>query len=184
MPIYFQNLKNFYLDLKTNYTKDDKYLAVITQNGLWIKDSFDDYVYIINAQKIDSKFLVNTFITQFDSNYEVIKNIQSKKINIERNEWVAHDVKIYQNNESQEEKYISLYSNFNYEKVQSLFSNLSSLSIQYLYFLSLFLWDVGKKVRIYPHLGSRFTSLFLLKLFEYFKFIFIEISFFKSYIIA
>ena len=126
---FSSNLKNLYLELKNNYSSDDKYLAVITQNGLWIKDSFDDYVYIINAQKIDSKFLVNTFITQFDSNYEVIKNIQSKKINIEKNEWVAHDVKIYQNNESQEKSNITLYSNFNYEKIQSLFSNLSSLSI-------------------------------------------------------
>ena len=126
---FSSNLKNSYLELKNNYSSDDKYLAVITQNGLWIKDSFNDHVYIINAQKIDKTFLVNTFITQFDSNYEVIKNIQSKKINIENNEWVAHDVKIYQNNESLEKKQFKLKSNFNYEKIQSLFSNLSSLSI-------------------------------------------------------
>ena len=31
-------LKVLYLQLKTNYTQDDKYLAVITNNGLWIKD--------------------------------------------------------------------------------------------------------------------------------------------------
>ena len=38
-------------------------------------------------------------------------------------------MKIYQNNESIEKKQFKLYSNFNYEKIQSLFSNLSSLSI-------------------------------------------------------
>ena len=54
----------------------------------------------------------NTFITQFDNNYEVIRNIQSKKINIENNEWIAQDVKIYQNNESIENKQLKLYSNF------------------------------------------------------------------------
>ena len=32
------NLKNFYLELKSQYTTDGKYLAVITKNGLWIKD--------------------------------------------------------------------------------------------------------------------------------------------------
>ncbi len=32
------NLKFFYLDIKNDYSKDDKYLAVITSNGLWIKD--------------------------------------------------------------------------------------------------------------------------------------------------
>ena len=31
------NLKNFYLELKSPYTSDGKYLAVITKNGLWIK---------------------------------------------------------------------------------------------------------------------------------------------------
>ena len=126
---FSSNLKNLYLEIKNNYSSDDKYLAVITQNGLWIKDSFNDHTYIINAQKINDKYLINTFITKFDKNYEVIKNIQSKKINIENNHWVAENVKIYQNNESNEIDQFKLYSNFNYEKIQSLFSNLSSLSI-------------------------------------------------------
>ena len=30
------NLKNVYLELKNKYSSDDKYLAVITKNGLWI----------------------------------------------------------------------------------------------------------------------------------------------------
>ena len=38
------NLKNAYLELKSNYTSDDKYLAVITKNGLWIKDKIDDKI--------------------------------------------------------------------------------------------------------------------------------------------
>ena len=38
------NLKNFYLDLKSDYTDDDKYLAVITKNGLWIKDIYDENI--------------------------------------------------------------------------------------------------------------------------------------------
>ena len=31
-------LKNKYLQIKNDYAKDKKYLAVITKNGLWIKD--------------------------------------------------------------------------------------------------------------------------------------------------
>ena len=123
------NLKNLYLELKNNYSTDDKYLAVITKNGLWIKDSIDEDIYIINASRINNKFLENTFITQFNSKYEVIKNIQSKKVNIENNEWIAKDVKIFKNNESERLNELKLYSNFNYAKIQSLFSNLSSLSI-------------------------------------------------------
>ena len=52
------NLKNFYLELKSNYTTDGKYLAVITKNGLWIKDKIDDSIIIVNSSSIDGEFLV------------------------------------------------------------------------------------------------------------------------------
>ena len=35
-------LKFTYLELKNVYAKDNKYLAVITENGLWIKDIFNE----------------------------------------------------------------------------------------------------------------------------------------------
>ena len=38
---FSSNLKNFYLELKSPFTTDGKYLAVITNNGLWIKDEID-----------------------------------------------------------------------------------------------------------------------------------------------
>ena len=123
------NLKNFYLELKNNYSADDKYLAVITKNGLWIKDNVDGKINIINALKIENEYLIDTFITQFNENYEVIENIQSSKIDISKNEWTAYDVKIYKNNLSNQIQELKFFSNFNYQKIQSLFSNLSSLSI-------------------------------------------------------
>ena len=126
---FSSNLKNFYLELKNNYSSDDKYLAVITKNGLWIKDNIDNGIYIINSTKINDNYLIDTFISQFDSNYNLIKNIQSKKIDITNYEWIAQDVKIFKNNETKKLENLKLISNFNYEKIQSLFSNLSSLSI-------------------------------------------------------
>ena len=51
------NLKNIYLEIKNNYSKDNKYLAVITNNGLWIKDFVNDEIRIINAAKIDQNYL-------------------------------------------------------------------------------------------------------------------------------
>ena len=62
-------LKNEYLKIKNNYADDNKYLAVITKNGIWIKDNFDDGTIIINADKIDGKYLVNSSITKFDKNF-------------------------------------------------------------------------------------------------------------------
>ena len=72
---------------------------MITKNGLWIKDSVKENIYIINALKINDEFLIDTFITEFNNKYEVIKNIQSKKVDISNNQWIAHDVKIFKNNE-------------------------------------------------------------------------------------
>ncbi len=126
---FSSNLKNVYLELKSKYSSDDKYLAVITKNGLWIKDRIDEKINIINAERIDEKYLIDTFITQFDDDYEILKNVYSEKINIENKEWVAENAKIFENNLSIEKSNYMIKSNFDYEKIQGLFSNLSSLSI-------------------------------------------------------
>ena len=81
------NLKNFYLELKNNYTSDDKYLAVITNNGLWIKDNINGNVSIINASKIEDKFLVEASITELDGGFNVIRHIETDKIDISNNSW-------------------------------------------------------------------------------------------------
>ncbi len=127
------NLKNIYLDLKNNYTSDDKYLAVITNNGLWIKDNINGNISIINAKKIDDKFLIRASITELDKKFNVKKHIETQKIDITNSNWLIEKPTVYQNNEKK--KFNSLYfkSNFDYERIQSLFSNLSSLSIFELY---------------------------------------------------
>ena len=47
-------LKNLYLGLKSNYTEDKKYLAVITNNGLWIKDIYNENILMINASSFNN----------------------------------------------------------------------------------------------------------------------------------
>ena len=78
------NFKNIYLEIKSKYTVDGKYLAVITKNGLWIKDKVGTKSYIINSSEIKNNFLINTFITEFDNDYNVTKNIKSNKIDISK----------------------------------------------------------------------------------------------------
>ena len=73
--------------------------------------------------------MIDTFITQFDDEYRVLNNIQAEKIDISDNNWLAYKVKLYNNNQSEKKETFVLKSNFNYEKIHSLFSNLSSLSI-------------------------------------------------------
>ena len=122
------NLKNFYLELKSSYTKDGKYLAVINKNGLWIRDKIDDKILIINSAKINDNYLINNFITEFDKSFQVIRNIKSEKIDITDNQWIIIEPEIIIENVSQKKEKILINSNFNYERIQGLFSNLSSLS--------------------------------------------------------
>jgi len=122
------NLKNFYLDLKTNYTKDSKYLAVITKNGLWIKDVINEKTLIINSAKIEQNQLINSYISIFDQNFEIIENIVSSKIDVTNKEWVILDAEIFKNNEKKNIENYKIQTNFNYQIIQNLFSNLSSLS--------------------------------------------------------
>ena len=68
-------LKNEYLKIKNNYAGDKKYLAVITKNGIWIKDNLDTGTIIINADKIDGEFLINSSITKFNNKFQIKKNI-------------------------------------------------------------------------------------------------------------
>ena len=123
------NLKSFYLELKLKYTADGKYLAVITNNGLWIKDVVDGNINIINSAKINDNYLINAFITQFDENYNVIQNIKAKEINIKENNWKINEPIILKGNNKVTTNTLEIYSNFNYEKIKSLFSNLTSLSL-------------------------------------------------------
>ena len=123
------NLKNIYLELKNTYTSDDKYLAVITNNGLWIKDNIGTNINIINASKIDERSLVNASITELDNNFNVIRHIEAETIDISNKNWIVNNPAIYVGNDKEMINFINFYSNFDYERIQSLFSNLSSLSI-------------------------------------------------------
>ena len=130
---FSSSLKSFYLELKSQYTSEGEYLAVITKNGLWIKDKIDNKILIINSSKIDQNYLIGNFITEFDSNFKSIRNIQSDKIDITKSEWIIFNAKIYKKNDYEKEDQLKIKTNFNYKKIQSLYSNLSALSIFQLY---------------------------------------------------
>ena len=122
------NLKNFYLEEKSQYTTDGKYLAVVTKNGLWIKDEIDDKIYVINSTEIKDNFLIDNFITEFNKNYEVIRNVQSKKIDVSKKQWLISNAKIYNNNDYEIKEVLKINTNFNYKRITTLYSNLSSLN--------------------------------------------------------
>ena len=126
---FSSSLKNFYLELKSNYTNDGKYLAVITKNGLWIKDKINNKIIIINSLQVKQNFLINNFITEFDEKFNVIRNIQSEKIDTSNKLWLIYNAKIYNQNNYNKQSLLKLETNFDYKRIQTLYSNLSSLNI-------------------------------------------------------
>jgi lipopolysaccharide export system permease protein len=124
-----QIYSNTIFKLKINFSDDKLYLAVVNKNGLWIKDVVNNQTSIINSSKIENNFLTNTFITTFDENFNLIKSLKSDKIDIKDNEWLIYNPTIFKDNISQKTDLIKFTSNFNQKRIESLFSNLSSLSL-------------------------------------------------------
>ena len=59
--------------------------------------------------------LQDAYISEFNSNYEIIRNIKSKRIDITKKEWVIENAEIYVQNNKIETKKLYLKTNYNYE---------------------------------------------------------------------
>ncbi len=122
-------LKNEYLKIKNEYAKDKKYLAVITKNGLWIKDNQEREIMIINADKIENEFLINSSITRLDKNFIITQNIVAEKVDVTNKEWILHKAIITEpDNKSLKYDRTNIKTNFDLERISNLFSDLSSLT--------------------------------------------------------
>ena len=127
---FSSKLKFLYLDLKNSHSQDDKYLAVVTENGLWVKDEIDNKVYIVSASQIKESRLLNVLISEFDTNFDLVRVIHSSNIDITDYDWVIIKPTITKNNESVKlDNNIKITTHFNSTKIKSLFRNMSSLSI-------------------------------------------------------
>ena len=165
--IFFYNfsakLKYFYLDIKNDFASDNKYLAVITENGIWIKDEIENKKFIINANLIEGDILKDVVITQFDNNFSPQKYIYGKIVNIKNNDWLVKRAIIINNNVRTIEDDFLFESNFNSEKINTLFSNLTSLTIWELYNLKEEYISVGYSVKeINLHLQKIYSFPFYL----------------------
>jgi len=172
---FSSNLQKYYLEIKNQYITDKTYLAVINKNGLWIKDIIDKEIRIINSSKINNNILEDAFITVFDENYNFKSNIRSNKIDIKNKTWLIHNASVYEQNANRKIQELKFKTNFNQQRIESLFSNLSSLSLLKLYdlrnnykSLNYSLIDVDmqiNKILVYPiflTLMTIFSSIIML----------------------
>tara|TARA_Y100000816_G_scaffold260351_1_gene216552 strand:+ start:2805 stop:3884 length:1080 start_codon:yes stop_codon:yes gene_type:complete len=127
---FASTLKFFYTDIKNNYSKDDKYLAVVTDNGLWLKDEIDDSILIIKANYIEDQNLKNVIINEFDKDFNLLSTIQSDTVEISEKNWKIYYPIITKKNISIKDKdEIRYLTSFDIEKIRNLFSNISTLNL-------------------------------------------------------
>ncbi len=155
-------LKFFYTDIKNQYTDGNKYLAVVTDSGLWVKDEIDNSILIVKATSIENDDLINVVINKFDNDFNLINTIQSNKINIKNKLWIIEDPLITKKNvTSSETKQLNIQTNFNKEKIKTLFSNISTLHLFELFDLKKDYENLGySSNEITQHLLNLFSTPF------------------------
>ena len=123
-------LKHFYYDLKNNLSEENKYLAAVTENGLWLRDQNEENLNFINADRLKDNYLENVSITVFTNEFDLIRNIESKKVDITNSLWIMKSVSVYENNFPKKIiDVLEFQTSFDKDKLYSLFSNLYSVSI-------------------------------------------------------
>ena len=127
---FSSKLQFIYLDFKNKHSQDNKYLAVVTENGLWIKDEANGNINLINAYKMDENILRGVTITILNKQFELIENITSNEVDITKTKWVIKNAKVVKFDSTfvDSKNEIFFQTNLDYKKINSLFSNLSSLS--------------------------------------------------------
>ena len=123
-------LKFYYTDIKNNFSNDNKYLAVVTDSGLWLKDEVNNNTLIVKANYIKDNFLIDVIINKFDDKFNLLDTVQANEVDIIDKDWVIKSAIITKDNISQKKNdNIILKTNFDQEKINSLFSNISTLNL-------------------------------------------------------
>jgi len=139
-------LTHKYLDIKNQYTKDNDYLAALTENGIWIKDKIDGNTNIIRAKRLSKNSLIDVSIYKFDENNESLLRIETRNADISKHNWKLSDATIYYNDSNNISGYFAEYSfvsHFEINSIKNIFSNLDAISF----------WELNKLKENYKYLG-------------------------------
>ena len=134
---FSSNLKSKYLDTKNRFSNTNEYLAIVKDDGLWIKEEIEDSIFIIHAKKFDEQQLRSLTISEVDNYYEYKNTLIAKRANIVSKNWKLKDVSLVDENGIKKNFKSYVYnSSFNGEVISNLFSNLNALNIYELHNLS------------------------------------------------
>ncbi len=155
------SLIKYYETQKAQYSRDVDHLISINKNGVWIKE-FDTLGYkIINAEKLNNKTLEKISIYIFDNSHTLLKRIESESAIITNSPWNMKNVNVYELGESSNYFFnnYEFYSDKTYEKINSLYKNLNTVSFLDLTINYSKLNEKGYSKKILNEKINRFISL-------------------------
>ena len=125
-------MMKYYEQTKSEYSLDLDHLVTINKNGLWIKETLETGSRIIHASEIEKNFLKDVTIFNLNNNNRLVSKIHSKLSNVNNYEWELNKVFIFKFENGITENEIhenySIYSNYDYEKITTLFKNFDTMS--------------------------------------------------------
>ena len=159
---FSSSLKSKYLDIKNRFSNTNEYLAVVKDDGLWIKEEIENNIFFIHAEGFDKNILKELTITEIDKYYNSKNTITAEKANIVSKNWYLENVSLI-DKDGKKEDYKSLVHNssFDGEIISNLFSNLNALNIYELHNLSSSYLKIGySNTDIKIHLNKIYSMPF------------------------
>ncbi len=153
----------YYEDIKGKYDLDKSHLASITSNGIWIKEKMNEDIHFIKSIEFNDDFLDGVSVYKFDKNNFLFERIEAKRADINNTDWIMEDVRVTNfskdNVISKQFEQMTFYSNFNKAKLNSIYSNLDTISFYKLITQSNDLVDKGYNYKLLEEKKHFYLSL-------------------------
>ena len=121
----------YYEDIKGRYDLDKSHLASINSNGIWIREKDGNNINIIKSERLEGDQLINISIYKFNENYTLSLRIDASEARISENPWILQNgrkIDFEKENNIEEFLTFKFESTFNVEKLNSIYSNLDTVS--------------------------------------------------------
>ena len=135
-----------YESIKGSYERDKDYLAAITTNGIWIKEKNLERSTIIRSSHLKNKELIDVTIYEFDNNNDFVKRIEAESADISSVKWSLKNARIINYDGkvlSENIKNYSYISKYDIKKIESLYSNLDTISF----------WNIDNEIKLLEERG-------------------------------
>jgi len=159
-PITSTLIKYYEIE-KAKYAQDVNHLVSVNKNGLWVKENSSLGYKIINAQ-LEKDELKNISIYEFNIDGRILKRIEAKTANIDKDPWIMKDVLVHDvlnNNQTIILEYYKFKTKNTLVKINSLYRNLNTISFINLITNYSKLKDKGYTAKLLNEKINKFVSL-------------------------